>query len=442
MKFYIYLLIFTLISCSPMTFIPINKDQPSDESQKKFINEFLGKDGIIIMDIPGGAYKIPAGTKVKITNITYDNLLRFFKVEVTDAKEVKDIYYTMYAPEYKLPPFDEQLMKYIDFGDAKSQKIHNEIDSLANKVYWILPEIVSIEPQFKINPNKRVRIITARVDFSKIDITKAPPSFVNTFVIVEDVESGIRDSLNFRFFSSPNYPGKKQWEDFIEPRLSELSPEKRKQKALNEVKSHIANPVENSFLEEDPKDRLKLIELQKKYYDKIFIFAVGNSLISGGEYKTWATFNTDTNSAKIRFTAFKNHIYLKLPFGIYSVVFNNLRTDQNVRARIVFNELITKIIKNLNSHFGDEIDFDGYEIEFDYAHYNFLKEIEGELVTLLYLKNNLPSGINNDRLTTVLSRKECRSFLNFDITSQELVDKSFIILNGNRIKLSLEGYLR
>jgi hypothetical protein len=201
----------------------VPENQPSEESINAIEEKFLGKEGIILLDVSSmsGFYTIPKGTKVKVTDVTYDKFLRFVKVEVSDDRGRKDVYNLIYNPEYNLTSFEDQLHTQIDFGDKRSEKYKQAYENSLNKIYWVHPDIIKVEPSFKIEPYRKVKIVGSNVSLGQFYDIGNPPKSVITRISVQDVESGISSGFNFELFYDSEKTPQQQWEEFISPRLSD-----------------------------------------------------------------------------------------------------------------------------------------------------------------------------------------------------------------------------
>lgn len=469
--FYSLILIFSL-GC--MTYhMPIPKDQPSNESIEAFKNKFLGKEGMIRFSMSDYSsmgksfYKIPRGEKIKITNITYDERLRFINIEVTDDLGRKDTYYVMYNPNYNLPSFDDQLYNYINFGDEKSVKVDALYDSLNNKIYWVSPKINTVEPEFKIKPFEKVKILKAYADFNQFNQSLSyPPSYAITLIIVKSIESGIIDTLHFQTYTNTNKKPIQQWENFLKNRLSDVPIQKPT------VQSYISdNKIENkNYIEKDeadiilgedgkykiiykefsPKDELNntLIytvslstymlkkELGENVHDifidskNVYYYHKENPKIKYFEkqgIKVGEFFQTIDyslhwpasikNNFNIYFNKFRKNKYICLNNIGVDAIYNDLRLSLQDQCKKITTDYSINLLKNM------------------YNYFNMLNEIDGFILTISWASKSFSDDLpiyTNHSLCYISSKDQISKLSNYEYTLQQFLN-SILILNKNGV---------
>jgi hypothetical protein len=113
----------------------------------------------------------------------------------------------------------------------------------------------------------------------------------------------------------------------------------------------------------------------------------------------------------------KNYFVIKTKFPS---VLNSVRVNQSQRIAYVFNNTLLSVIKEFSKHL-KTIEIDGLKIEMAITSYNFV--------------NN--SDLAIDALQVYLNQPEMIQFSEAEITGQELLDKSVILVNNNRTKVDL-----
>lgn len=119
---------------------------------------------------------------------------------------------------------------------------------------------------------------------------------------------------------------------------------------------------------------------------------------------------------------FKNKAYITFKFD-NKVVYNSLRLNKYDIAERLFDEVVRKILNPLNKNLGDSKLIYGYSLNIKAATKSFTDE-DAISETLIY--------------DFYLPQDEVKSYKNLDITGQQLLDKSIILQNGERIGLKLQ----
>lgn len=118
--------------------------------------------------------------------------------------------------------------------------------------------------------------------------------------------------------------------------------------------------------------------------------------------------------------AFKGNTYLAVTLGDDGTVYNTVQLNQSARIARVINERLLDDIKAFQS-VANLAGIDGVEFTARIYFRNFVSEI---VATSDNLEIYVPLGLAS-------------KFANQDITSQQLMDGSVVILNGNRVQVSL-----
>jgi len=119
---------------------------------------------------------------------------------------------------------------------------------------------------------------------------------------------------------------------------------------------------------------------------------------------------------------YKDKRYLVLKLGVYDGVFNTLRMTQTSRVARVVNELVLGIQKALAKDAASLGTIYGLKIEVLIPFKDFSDELADPLT---------------DRVQIYTPLDLIRQFVQADITSQGLIDGSVLIVNDNRIQVSL-----
>jgi len=104
-------------------------------------------------------------------------------------------------------------------------------------------------------------------------------------------------------------------------------------------------------------------------------------------------------------------------------VFNSVKLTKYEVVSRVFDESIRKQLNPLNDFLSEQESIDGYSISVNTSYKNFTddEEIPEELLVTFHIDKN-----------------DIKEYKDFDITGQELLNRSFIILDGERIDLRLQ----
>jgi hypothetical protein len=101
--------------------------------------------------------------------------------------------------------------------------------------------------------------------------------------------------------------------------------------------------------------------------------------------------------------------------------FNSVKLNQSQRVAYVFNNYLLNGFKGLYKEVEQNEDFDGVKIEYLLPFYNFVSN----------------SDLGEDILQIYATKEEIKHFAEADVTGQDFLDKSVVIVNGNRTKIDL-----
>lgn len=152
------------------------------------------------------------------------------------------------------------------------------------------------------------------------------------------------------------------------------------------------------------------VKLKSKLLDSIDVL-LENSLLS----KTYLVRHS------IKLVQFKNENYLTFKFS-NDIIYNTRQSDKYKVAKIQFDDLIRKILPPLNSSVSDPSLFNGYNIVVTTHIQDFLNK--AETLKEMEYRFLIPQDI-------------AKKYKDKDITGQELINSSIILMNDERIKLDL-----
>jgi len=119
---------------------------------------------------------------------------------------------------------------------------------------------------------------------------------------------------------------------------------------------------------------------------------------------------------------FKGRTYFAVALANDGTVYHSLKLDESARARRIINEQLLHRIKVFRG-VAQQAGIDGVKFTVEIAFRDFLKE----------------SVAHIDKLEVYVPLSLSMSFADADITSQQLVDGSVVLLNDNRIQVPLSG---
>jgi hypothetical protein len=119
---------------------------------------------------------------------------------------------------------------------------------------------------------------------------------------------------------------------------------------------------------------------------------------------------------------FKGNKYLSITFKNVNE-YNSLKLNHYDIGKQMFDEVVRKVLTPLNENLGGYTNFFGYKLVINTTERNFGESINSgkELEYIFYM-----------------SQKSVMAYKNLDITGQQLIDASVILLDGERIDLKLQ----
>lgn len=167
--------------------------------------------------------------------------------------------------------------------------------------------------------------------------------------------------------------------------------------------------------------RLPLFILQEKFkpygFDVIeFLAFARNNLKTRGEI------NFGNISPEIDFRDFKGHNYVEVKIN-YLVTYNTLRVSMYDAASMTFDEIVKKLAKKIATDFKKQDEIEGFIFNVTYTNKDFLQ------------KYDVPSIVINE---FILPKDACRKYADLDITNQDLINQSIVLVDGERVALNLQ----
>jgi hypothetical protein len=125
---------------------------------------------------------------------------------------------------------------------------------------------------------------------------------------------------------------------------------------------------------------------------------------------------------RIGSVTFKDKLYLLIDLGEDGSVYNDLKLNQAQRTALVLNERLLVILKAFAAPVREASNIQGLKLEYNVLHRSFANQY---------------AEPEHDKLEVYSGADDIRRFAEADITSQQLVDNSIIIVNSNRIQVPL-----
>lgn len=171
------------------------------------------------------------------------------------------------------------------------------------------------------------------------------------------------------------------------------------------------------------------VAFENTVYFKTKVFATQDPLIFPGvltsvDYETKLDLlrKVSYTVKSIGLETYKGKNYFVRVYGEYSSSFNTIRMNQSARIAYVLKEQLLGEMKEYLKMIGNHPGLDGLKVTITLNYYNFL--------------NKKDAG--SDQVEIHTSFDLIKKFAEADITNQELVDGSIILVDGNRVKVSLE----
>jgi hypothetical protein len=92
-------------------------------------------------------------------------------------------------------------------------------------------------------------------------------------------------------------------------------------------------------------------------------------------------------------------------------------------ASMTFNEIVKKLAKKLSTDFKKQDEIEGFIFNVTYTNKDFLENYD------------VPRIVTNE---FILPKDACRRYADLDITNQDLINQSIVLVDGERISLNLQ----
>ena len=138
--------------------------------------------------------------------------------------------------------------------------------------------------------------------------------------------------------------------------------------------------------------------------------------------KTKGEINFGGAIPEIDFRTFKEKLYLEVKIN-YLVTYNTLKVSMYDAASMTFDEVVAKLARKLSTDFKKQDEIAGFIFNVTYTNKDFLE------------KYDMPRNVTNE---FILPKDACRKYTALDITNQDLINQSIILVDGERISLNLQ----
>ena len=125
---------------------------------------------------------------------------------------------------------------------------------------------------------------------------------------------------------------------------------------------------------------------------------------------------------EIDFRSFKGKNYVEIKID-YLVTYNTLRVSMYEAASMTFDEIVKKLAKKISTDFKKQDDIAGFIFFVSYTNRDFLE------------KYDVPKYVTNE---FILPKESCKKYASLDITNQDLINSSIVLVDGERISLNLQ----
>ena len=125
---------------------------------------------------------------------------------------------------------------------------------------------------------------------------------------------------------------------------------------------------------------------------------------------------------EIDFRTFKEKKYVEVKVN-YPVTFNTLKVSMYESASMTFDEIVKKLAIRISQDFKKQDEIAGFIFNITYSNKNFLEKLDS------------PRIVQNE---FILPKEACRQYANMDITNQDLINQSIVLVDGGRISLNLQ----
>jgi hypothetical protein len=125
---------------------------------------------------------------------------------------------------------------------------------------------------------------------------------------------------------------------------------------------------------------------------------------------------------EIDFRTFKNKNYVEIKVN-YLVTYNILKVSMYDAASMTFDEIVKKLATKITTDFKKQDDIAGFIFKVTYTNKDFSE------------KYDAPRYVTNE---FILPKEACKQYAALDITNQDLINQSIVLVDGERISLNLQ----
>lgn len=125
---------------------------------------------------------------------------------------------------------------------------------------------------------------------------------------------------------------------------------------------------------------------------------------------------------EIDFRKFKDNNYVEVKIN-YLVTYNSLKVSMYDAASMTFDEIVKKLAKKISTDFKAQESIEGFIFNVTYTNKDFSE------------KSDVARLVRNE---FVLPKAACRQYAALDITNQDLINQSIVLVDGERISLNLQ----
>lgn len=133
--------------------------------------------------------------------------------------------------------------------------------------------------------------------------------------------------------------------------------------------------------------------------------------------------HVEASGIRINSQSYKDNLYLVVNLGRDTSIYNDLKFSQATLVAHLLNERLLKALKAFAGPVKDVTSLYGLKLEFEIPHQSFLDK----------------GAVAHYRLQLFAPAEQIRKFADADITNQQFIDNCVVIVDDNRIQVSLSG---
>lgn len=166
-------------------------------------------------------------------------------------------------------------------------------------------------------------------------------------------------------------------------------------------------------------EKLNLVQEKFKPYGFDILGFVG---FARDNLKVRGEINFGDAVPEIDFRKFKDNNYVEVKIN-YLVTYNSLKVSMYDAASMTFDEIVKKLAKKISTDFKAQENIAGFIFNVTYTTKDFLE------------KSDMAKLVRNE---FVLPKAACGQYAALDITNQDLINQSIVLVDGERISLNLQ----